>query len=76
MGEVGYVLEVEDNKAQFPRDEKLELCLLQEYLHVQVWVEPTANFTLELTMSDTVKVFARSIQTKRRIQLSNTITKP
>jgi len=26
---VGYVLEVEDNKAQFPRDEKLELCLLQ-----------------------------------------------
>lgn len=50
------MLEVEDNKAQFPRDEKLELCLLQEYLHLQLLVEPTANFTLELIMSDTVKV--------------------
>lgn len=27
--DAGYILEVEDNKAQLPRDEKLELCLLQ-----------------------------------------------
>lgn len=52
----GFILEVEDNKVVFPRDDKLELCLLQQFLNVQVCVTAGANFALEFVMTDSSKV--------------------
>ncbi len=43
---LGFVLEVEDNKMVLPRDEKLELCLLQQFINFQIMVLPAVNFTL------------------------------
>lgn len=58
---VDFVLCVEDNKVVFPRDDKLEMCLLQQFLNVQMCVAPAANFTLEFVITDSTKVPSRRL---------------
>jgi hypothetical protein len=77
-GNAGYTLDLmgTSNKVTFPREEKQDLYLAQQYLVLQLLIQPNAGFTLELIIADTTKVLERVTQTKRRIVFTHTISKP
>lgn len=54
----GYTLDLQGatNRLGFPRDEKLDLYLVQQYLNVQLFIQPGGGFALELIITDSTKV--------------------
>jgi hypothetical protein len=40
----------------FPREEKQDLCLLQQYIVFQICIQSSVGFGLELIVSDSTKV--------------------
>lgn len=57
-------------KIVFPKEDRKELYLIQEYLNLQVWFYQGMAWSIQLTISDLNKVIIWLLQTKRRVMLS------
>lgn len=63
-----FELEGQTTKLSFPKDDHKELCLVQQYLVLQIYIPQGFPWSIELTLTDTSK-------TKRRVNISTGISK-